>query len=57
MNIGDHRWTGWVFTVTGDRIRGCEHAHADSTLAKNCAARLAKRWAELEAARGVGMKR
>ena len=46
------KWTAWVFTNRGDRVFSCLHDHATSTTARTCAVRLAKRWAEFEAARG-----
>ena len=53
LDVSSRNWTGWVFNRRGERVVQCLHPHANSTLAKNCAAKLAKRWAEFEAARGV----
>ncbi len=54
MQVGSlDRWTGYVFTNQGARVLQCAHNHATHVSAKNCAEKLAKRFARLEAARGV----
>lgn len=47
------KWIGFVFTEGGERVLQCLHEHACPDSAKTCAAALARRWAHLEAARGV----
>jgi len=47
------RWTGFVFSRGGQRLLQCLHHHATPAAAMNCGGKLAKRFARLEAARGV----
>lgn len=53
MERTSRKWNGYVFTDRGACVLQCCHPHGSPEIAKNCAAKLAKLFAHLEATRGV----